>query len=186
MGQPKLALPFGQEMMLGRVARRMSEAVEPIIVAAAPGQTLPALPATVRVVRDRREGRGPLEGLAAGLTELRERVDVAFVTACDVPLLVPNFVRRMLELVEGHDVAVPHIDGYDQPLAAVYSCGVLPHVERLLAANRLRPAYLFDLVRTRRVAADELTCVDPRLESLFNVNSPEDYELSLRRAGIEP
>jgi molybdopterin-guanine dinucleotide biosynthesis protein A len=108
----------------------------------------------------------------------------AFVTACDVPLLKPAFVRRMLELSAGHEIAVPHVGGFDQPLAAVYHLSVLPHVETLLAADRLRPAYLFDRVRTRRVTAEELTGVDPELQSLANVNSPEDYRAILRLAGF--
>jgi molybdopterin-guanine dinucleotide biosynthesis protein A len=101
-----------------------------------------------------------------------------------VPLLKPAFVRRVIELSAGYEIAVPHVGGFDQPLAAVYHVSVLPHVEALLEADRLRPAYLFDLVRTRRVAADQLSDVDPELQSLANVNSPEDYQAILGRAGL--
>ena len=38
MGQPKLSLPFGDETMLARVVRRLSEVVKPVVVCAAPGQ----------------------------------------------------------------------------------------------------------------------------------------------------
>ena len=91
----------------------------------------------------------------------------------------------MIELLAGFDVAVPHVDGYDEPLAAVYRRSALEHVEALLAADRLRPAFLFDRVRTRRVSADELAEVDPDLGSLANVNSPADYLAALARAGLE-
>jgi molybdopterin-guanine dinucleotide biosynthesis protein A len=185
MGRPKPSLPFGDEAMLARILRRLGEVVSPVVVAAAPGQQLPALPASVPIVRDRQEDRGPLEGLAVALAELTGRVERAFVTTCDVPLLVPDFVRRMTELATDHDVAVPRVDGFDEPLSAVYHTRVLPEVEKLLAADRRRPAFLFDLVRTRRVAAEELTDVDPRLDSLFNVNTPADYELALQRAGLK-
>jgi molybdopterin-guanine dinucleotide biosynthesis protein A len=155
------------------------------VVCAAPGQTLPDLPSTVHAVRDRQENRGPLEGLAMGLAALSDRADGAFVTACDVPLLVPAFVRRMLHLAAGYDIAVPHVEGFDEPLAAIYRTSVLSHVERLLATDRLRPAYLFDTVRTRRVTVEELRDVDPDLDTLFNVNTPDDYHTALRRAGID-
>jgi molybdopterin-guanine dinucleotide biosynthesis protein A len=182
MGRPKLSLPFGSETMLGRVVRRLGEVVEPIVVVAAPGQDVPSLPDNVVVARDRQENRGPLEGLAVGLTALAKRADAAYLTACDVPLLVPDFVSRMVDLSEGYEVAVPHVGGFDEPLAAVYRTGVLPHVERLLTAGRLRPVYLFDAVLTRRVAAEELTTIDPKLDSLFNCNRPDDYQAALRRA----
>jgi molybdopterin-guanine dinucleotide biosynthesis protein A len=184
MGRPKPSLPFGDETMLARILRRLGEVVSPVVVAAAPGQQLPAIPTSVTIVRDRQEDRGPLEGLAVALAELTDQVERAFVTTCDVPLLVPDFVRRMIDLAAGYDVAVPHVDGFDEPLAAVYHACVLPQVEALLAADRRRPAFLFEVVRTRRVTADELTDVDPRLDSLFNVNTPADYEVALQRAGL--
>jgi len=187
MGRPKPMLPFGPELMLQRVARLLGEAVEPVVVVAAAGQKLPDLVPPIRVARDRRPNRGPLEGLRAGLTALRDEdeVEAAFVTGCDVPLLVPDFVRRMIELSAGYDVAVPHVEGYDEPLSAVYRTSVLAQVEALLAADRLRPAFLFDHVRTRRITADELTGVDPKLRSLANVNSRADYLAALAEAGQE-
>jgi molybdopterin-guanine dinucleotide biosynthesis protein A len=142
------------------------------------------LPRSIILVHDRLPDRGPLEGLAVGLRALGDRAPAAFVSACDVPLLVPALVSRMIELSAGHDIALPHVGGFDEPLAAVYRSSVLPQVEALLAAGRLRPAFLFDRVRIRRVAAEELTDVDPKLQSLANVNSPEDYQAMLKRAGF--
>ncbi len=185
MGRPKVMLPFGPESMLQRVVRLVGAVGEPVVVVASPGQDLPRLPSTTGVVCDRWPDRGPLEGIRAGLEALGEQAEAAYVTGCDVPLLVPGFVRRMIELSAGFDVAVPHVDGYDEPLAAVYRTSVLAHVEALLAADRLRPAFLFERVRTRRIMADELTDVDPGLESLANVNSPADYLAALARAGFE-
>ena len=60
MGRPKAWLPFGDELMLPRVVRLLSDAVSPIVVVAAPEQVVPPLPADVQVVRDEEKGRGPL------------------------------------------------------------------------------------------------------------------------------
>lgn len=185
MGRPKVTLPFGPETMLARVVRLLGEAVEPVIVVAAVGQGLPELPPSVALVHDRQADRGPLEGLAVGLQALGDRSQAAFVTACDVPLLKPEFVRRMVELSAGYEIAVPHVKGFDQPLAAVYDVRVLPRIEALLAADRLRPAYLFEEARTRRVTEEVLTDVDPELQSLANVNGPADYQAALAQAGLE-
>ena len=94
MGTSKALLPFGPETMLQRVVRLLGRVVTPIVVVAAADQELPELPADVIVTRDEREGRGPLEGLRAGLKALTDAVDAAYVTSCDVPLLVPGFVGR--------------------------------------------------------------------------------------------
>jgi molybdopterin-guanine dinucleotide biosynthesis protein A len=99
MGTSKALLPFGPETMLQRVVRILGGVVSPIVaVAAAADQELPPLPAAVILTRDEQEGRGPLEALRAGLKALPDDVDAAYVTSCDVPLLVPAFALRMLEL----------------------------------------------------------------------------------------
>ena len=183
MSSPKALLPFGPETMLQRVVRVLGGVVSPIVVVAAADQELPALPREVIVARDEREARGPLEGLRAGLTALPRDVDAAYVTSCDVPLLVPGFVTQMLDLARGYDVAVMEIDGFTHPLSAVYRRATLPFVDDLLAHDRLRPVFLFDAVRTRRVRPEEMTS-DPELRTLRNLNTPADYQQALRDAGF--
>ena len=184
MGTSKALLPFGSETMLQRVVRLLGEVVTPIVVVAAGDQELPALPSDVIVTRDEREGRGPLEALRAGLKALPEHVDDAYVTSCDVPLLVPAFVRQILDLATGYDVAVMEIDGFTHPLSAVYRRSTLAHIEDLLAKDRLRPVFLFDAVKTRRVRPEEMTA-DPDLRTLRNLNTREDYERALAESGLQ-
>jgi molybdenum cofactor guanylyltransferase len=183
MGTSKALLPFGSETMLQRVVRLLSAVVSPIVVVAAGDQPLPELHSQVIVTRDEQEGRGPLEGLRAGLKALPAHVDAAYVTSCDVPLLEAGFVREMLDLANGFDIAVVETDGFFHPLSAVYRRSVLPDVEALLAINRLRPVFLFDRVKTRRVRPSEITA-DPELRTLRNLNTRADYEQALADAGF--
>jgi len=183
MGRSKALLPFGPETMLQRVVRLLGSVVQPIVAVAAVDQVLPTLPASVIVTRDEREERGPLEGLRAGLKALPPEIEGAYVTSCDVPLLVPGFVGQMLDLTEGFDIAVMEVDGFAHPLSAVYCRTTLPYIEDLLARDRLRPAFLFDAVRTRRITAAEITS-DPDLRTLRNLNTPEDYQPALADAGV--
>jgi molybdenum cofactor guanylyltransferase len=184
MGTPKATLPFGPETMLQRVVRLLSAVVEPIVVVAARQQALPELPGEVIMARDELEERGPLEGLRAGLKALPNSVDSAYVTSCDVPLLVPGFVTRMIELLGDHDIAVMEIDGFPHPLSAVYRRATLPQVEALLERDKLRPVFLFDAVRTRRVRPEEMASVDPQLRTLRNLNTRDDYRAALADAGF--
>jgi molybdopterin-guanine dinucleotide biosynthesis protein A len=182
MGTSKAMLPFGHETMLQRVVRLLGSVVKPTVVVAAADQQLPPLPSDVIVTRDELSERGPVEGLRAGLKALPPDVDAAYVTGCDVPLLMPEFVRQMLELTGDHDIAVMEVDGFAHPLAAVYRVTTLPYVEDLLAHDRLRPVFLFDAVRTRRIRREEMTA-DPDLQTLRNLNTREDYEQALRDSG---
>jgi molybdopterin-guanine dinucleotide biosynthesis protein A len=185
MGRPKAWLPFAGELMLPRVVRRLAEAVRPIIVVAALDQDVPPLPPEVRIVRDEVQGRGPVQGLAAGLDALRGQAQAAYVSSCDVPFLQPAFVRRLIELLGDHAICVPRVGDYHHPLAAVYRLEVADAVVRLLAEDRLRPFFLFQTVPTRVVEAAELTDVDPTLQTLRNLNTPEEYEAALREVSSE-
>jgi molybdopterin-guanine dinucleotide biosynthesis protein A len=93
---------------------------------------------------------------------------------------VPAFVQQMLAFADGYDIAVIEVEGFPHPLSAVYNRATLPQVEELLAGNRLRPAFLFDAVKTRRVRPEEMTA-DPELHTLQNLNTPEDYAKALAR-----
>jgi molybdopterin-guanine dinucleotide biosynthesis protein A len=139
----------------------------------------------VDVVRDEERGRGPLQGLAAGLAALRGRAGAAYLSSCDVPFLKPEFVRRLADLLGEASVCVPRVGDYHHPLAAVYRADVADAVGRLLAAGRLRPVFLFEEVPTRVVTAAELADVDPAFETLRNLNTPEDYAAALRDAGAD-
>lgn len=188
MGADKLNLPFGDERMLQRVVRLVGQAVDRsrIVVVAAAGQTLPELPTEVRVVRDARSDRGPLEGLAAGLAATANEVDAAYATGCDVPLLAPEFVERMFDRLGDREIAVPRDEEFFHPLAAVYRPRVLPAIDRLLAADRLRPFFLFQEVDTESVSVEELRAVDPELTTLRNLNRREDYLAALASCGFAP
>lgn len=186
MGLDKASLPFGSETMLARVVRLLSSVVQPIVVVTADGQSLPDLPDDLLLASDKHPDRGPLEALYAGLQEIEADVDAVYATSCDVPLLVPAVVSYLVEQLGEHDIAVPHDQRYHHPLSAVYRTSVIPHIEALLAADRLRPFFLFDTASTREVPVDELRGLDPSLDTLANLNRPEDYLAALDRAGFEP
>jgi len=185
MGRPKAWLPFGPERMLQRVVRLVGTMAQSIVVVAAPDQALPDLPADVAIVCDPIAGRGPLQGLAAGLATLPDPIDLAYATATDVPFLQPHWITRLDELLGGDDLAIPFIDGYYHPLAALYrKRAVLPAIEILLNTNRLRPVFLVEAVHTRIVTEAEMRRVDPDLRTLRNLNHPGDYQNALRDAGF--
>jgi len=184
MGRPKALLPFGPETLLQRVVRLLGSAVEHLVVVAAVDQHLPELPGAVQVARDEISGRGPLQGMQAGLAALPVGWNAAYVTGCDFPLLQPAFVQRMFELAVGWDIAVPYVDGFHHPLAAVYRPPVQAAVADLLAKGRLRPYFLFQAVPTRIVTAAELSDVDPHGLALKNLNEPANYLAALQIAGL--
>ena len=184
MGSPKAALDWHGSTLLRRVTGIVARSVDgPVIVVSAPGQALPALDGAVEIVTDEREGRGPLQGIAAGLAAVGDRAPVAYVSSTDVPLLHPAFVGAILQaLGDDVDVVLPEVGGYRQPLSAAYRVDLLGTIDDLIAADRMRPAFLFERSRVLHLTEPDLLKIgalnrlDPGLRSVSNLNEPADYE----------
>jgi molybdopterin-guanine dinucleotide biosynthesis protein A len=138
-------------------------------------------------VEDGRPGRGPLQGLHAGLSAIAGRADLAYVSATDVPLLHPLFVRHVVEaLSDDVDVVLPVIGGHRQTLAAAYRAELLGPLADLLAADELRPAVLFERCRVleldeaQLLSDHELARVDAALDSVRNLNDQAEYRETKR------
>jgi molybdenum cofactor guanylyltransferase len=195
MGSPKAALEWHGSTLLRRTVGILARATGgPVIVVRAVGQELPGLPKGILVADDPLEGKGPLQGIAAGLAALRGRADAAFVCSTDLPFLHPAFIRRVVSVLAdgaGTDVALPLARGFRQPLAAAYRVSLAEAAERLVAEDRLRPAFLFDqcTVATLDDAALKqdpvLAALDPDLDSVVNVNTPADYQAARARPAPE-
>ncbi len=183
MGEPKAWLEWHGSTLLHRAASVLAETVDgPVVVVAAPGQELPPLPPETAVVEDPVEGLGPMQGLAAGLVAVADHAEAAFVCSTDLPFLQPVFVRRVLAgLTDGVDVALPVARGFRQPLAAAYRTSLAGVIMDLLARGQRRLGMLFDHCEVAKLdekwllADPELARLDPALESLVNVNTPDEY-----------
>jgi molybdopterin-guanine dinucleotide biosynthesis protein A len=183
LGISKALLPIGSETLLERVVRLLGEVVAKVVVVAAPGQALPPLPIEVIHVADRETGRGPLEGLRTGLAALAGTCDTAYLTGCDAPLLVPEFVGRLYELLGPASIALPEVDGSRHPLSAIYRTTIVDIIDELLLCGA-GPLALSRRLPTRIVTADELCGVDPELATLIDIDERADYEAVLARLGL--
>ena len=192
MGHSKALLPFGNETMLQRVIRIMSQVTSPVIAVKADSQHLPELPDHLLITQDRKPEQGPLEGIRMGLRALEQHDDntlpnaAAYVTSCDVPLLQPEFVQAVASRLGNAEAAVVVEDGFRHPLAAVYRTSVIPVIDRLLDAGQQRPLFLFEQVETVLIPAQDLLLADPKLSSLLNLNQPKDYLAALKQAELKP
>jgi molybdopterin-guanine dinucleotide biosynthesis protein A len=195
MGRPKAALEWHGSTLLRRTVGILARATGgPVVVVRASGQDLPELPEGTLVADDPRDGKGPVQGIAAGLAALDGRAEAAFISATDLPFLHPAFVRRVLRALEEReetDVALPVARGYPQPLAAAYRVRLAPTAECLVKDDRLRPAFLFDQCTVERLddgtlKADALlAALDPDLDSVLNVNTQADYQEARARPAPE-
>ena len=127
-----------------------------------------------RLVGDIYPGKGALGGIYSGLRAVANAQSL--VVACDMPFLDLNLLRYMILLARGHDVVIPRIGGFPEPLHAIYSKICLEPIDRLLTRKELKIIDFFSEVRVRYVEEGEVDIFDPQHLSFFNVNTLSDLE----------
>jgi molybdopterin-guanine dinucleotide biosynthesis protein A len=181
MGENKAEMMFVGEPLLTRVARRLSPAVDELLVIGP--QSLAPLAPRARVVEDALPAIGPLGGLYTALTAITSAH--IFLVACDMPFIRPGLVRAMLAFAETRgdaDVVALDANGRVQPLHAVYSRACLPTVERALKASDHSLHALLAQLAVVTIDAETVRREDPDGLSAFNVNTPDDWRQALRLA----
>ncbi|MEY4636511.1 MAG: putative molybdenum cofactor guanylyltransferase, partial [Acidobacteriota bacterium] len=113
-------------------------------------------------------------GIAAGLSASHS--DVNIVVACDMPLIKPAVLRRLVELLGEADICVAIVDEHASPLCAVYRSTVAGVAQQLLAGGERRVMALLDRVQTERAEAAMFRDLDPDLDSFVSCNTPEQLE----------
>jgi molybdopterin-guanine dinucleotide biosynthesis protein A len=176
LGRDKALETVDGQSLLQRVVTQLGSFSSEIIIVTAKGKSLPQFSRNpgFRIVADAYPGRGALVGLATGLAASKARYNLA--VACDMPFLNQALLRYMLGLKFGFDLVVPRVEGYVEPLHAVYARSCLAPMERLLEQGNMKVDALFGLVRVRYVEAGEVERFDPRRLSFFNVNTSADLE----------
>jgi molybdenum cofactor guanylyltransferase len=193
MGAPKASLEWHGSTLLRRIAGLVERSVTgPVVIVRSAGQSLPSLPGAYEVIDDANDGRGPLEGLAAGLRALAGRAELAYVSSTDVPFLHTSFVGAVVDGLGDHDeICVPVLGRRWQPLAAAYRTSLTGVLDELLAADERRVSRLFDRCRVRSLDSRALlgnaalAAGDPELESVVNVNDPAAYAAARARPAPE-
>jgi len=177
MGEDKGALPFGDETMLARIVRIVRTVAVEVIVVARRDQLVPA---GVTVVHDPVDDHGPLAAIAAGLAASTSELNI--VVACDMPLIHPQVLQRLVSMIGDHDACVAVADGHPSVLCGVYRSRLAGEAKALLESGERRVMRLIDRVQTKRVDAALLRDIDPDLDTFISVDTPEAYRAALGRS----
>lgn len=180
MGGDKRRLHIRGVSLAAWVLDRLRPLVSELVVVISEPDTLPDLDA--RVVTDQFPGMGVLAGVHAGLSAAR--CAWAFVVAVDMPLLNRDLLRAMARYVDlaTDDLVVPRWQGMLEPLHALYRAAVCgPAAERALRNGQRRIVAFYPEVRVREMLETEVRRWDPTGDSFFNVNTPADWQIALRR-----
>jgi molybdenum cofactor guanylyltransferase len=98
-GRDKLSATLGSRPLLSLAIEAVSGMCEEVVVTVAAGYHLPLLPPNARPVVDPAPYQGPLAGLLSGAMATHQ--DRLLVVGGDMPTLVPDVLRQLLEALSG-------------------------------------------------------------------------------------
>lgn len=127
----------------------------------------------LEIVADRIPGRGAPGGVHAALA--CARTPWILVLGCDMPRVRPAALELLLA-ARGEDVDVVcfEVDGRLEPLLAAYRTALAGAWGEVLEGESPSLGRLIGRSRARILPEQALRAVDPSLESVQSVNSPED------------
>ena len=194
MTLPKPLIALGGKLLLARVADTLKSLCKEEIVVVRPGQgdDVPDLGIALgmHVVTDAENADGPLSAISAGLAAAT--TPLAFVVGADYPFLSPALIIEMTRMSQlggdgGYSAVFIRHANWLNPLHAVYPV----EVWRVLTAGALSQGMRSPTALVHRVmedgihpiqimTEDEAERVDPRLLSLFDVDTLDDLGIAKR------
>ncbi|MDD3471233.1 MAG: molybdenum cofactor guanylyltransferase [Syntrophaceae bacterium] len=124
--------------------------------------------------RDIIPGKGSLGGLYTGLMSAKN--PYSFFVACDMPFLNSDIIKVLVENIKRHDIVIPKINGHFEPIHAIYSKRCLPFIKKLVLSDSLKILSVLDQVDVLEIPVNEIIQMDPDLDFIMNVNTPEDLK----------
>jgi len=173
LGRDKTLLRIAGQTLVAYVVERLAPLCTEVIIVS----QRPDLHAhrCARVVGDVYPGKGPLGGIHAGLVHAHTPAIIA--VAADMPLVNPAVIARLAQLRDDYDVVIPIVNGFLEPLHAIYTQACRPAMEGiLLRSDTPRVVDFFPAVRVREVPATEFLPDDPNLQSFLNINTAADLK----------
>lgn len=130
-----------------------------------------------KFVADSETFAGPLNALA----QFQPQSEAVFVVSCDVPLFEATVVAKLGARLSQIDAVVPLLDGWRQPLGALYRATAFGEIPATLATGRKSLMAWLDRLRVVEVDEAELNKMGVDPFTLRSANTPEELSALLAR-----
>ena len=196
MGFDKFRLPLGEQTFLESIVSRLFTVVDgPVIAVASPDTKQEVELIVSRIASDRlqmavdQQDAGPLEGIRAGLEKADKESAWAFVTSCDVPLIEGSVLEVLQNAIENGasdiEAVIPIRGERYFGMTALYRCDAHQKIVPMIEKGQLRVSYLATHLNSVLIDIEKVQEADPQLDSIRNLNSPNQYVEFLREKGFE-
>lgn len=175
----KAVAHLGDTPMIRRVAGRIAPVIDRLVINCRSDQrsiiesAMASYPHDVQFAIDPEPDAGPLAGIHTAFGEIT--TPFAAVVACDMPFVETRVVGHLFERARDGDAAVPRIEGWYEPLHAVYRTDALKSALGTISVSDSRIIEVYDELEVIPVDASELEDIGST-RSFENVNTVDEYE----------
>jgi molybdenum cofactor guanylyltransferase len=159
MGRDKAAIPIGAETQAERIVRLLSE--EGIPTTALGKEPVRG----ARLLADDESVRSPLEALR----RFRPSASYVLVMSCDLPRFDARLASVLRERIVEADAAIPHVDGFRQPLVGLYRAAAFAAIPAATC-----PMDWLDRLNVCLVDEAELEAAGVHPDATRGANTPEE------------
>ncbi len=102
-----------------------------------------------------------------------------FIIGCDMPFINRNLIKYIISVALSYDyrevdVIVPVVNGYFEPLFAIYSKNVYSKLHEFIENGGRSLQRFIEKTRLKKIYERDIRLYDPDLLSFFNINTPID------------
>jgi molybdenum cofactor guanylyltransferase len=178
MGRDKATLEVGGQLLVqGQIRTLRRAGIQDIFLSLPPEGPSPV--PEIPVVRDRREGMGPLAGIVAGLEAGAPRP--ILVLAVDMPQVQPRFLRKLLDRSRSGVGVAPRIGDRWEPLCAIYPTEALALAQGFLTGDHRSPSALLDALQAAGLV-EAAPVPSSSTATLKSWNRPDDLPEDVQEA----
>ena len=169
-GRPKALMELGGRRIIDRVVEVVRAVSDDVLLVTNTPDLYMGL--GLRMVPDVFPDHGSLGGIYSGLEA--SSGEAAFTVACDMPFLMPEVARLVIDHADDADVVLPRVGEQFETLHACYAKTCLGPMEARLRQGRLKIVGFFDDVRVRTITEQEVARFRAPELVFMNVNTPEE------------
>lgn len=129
----------------------------------------------LRIVTDRVEGVGPLEGISVGLHA--SRYPWVFVFGCDMPMIQEAVVRFMWSRRSREvDAVIARLGGFIEPLHAFYNKRCVTAVDEAISRSEHKISSFLPAISPQIVKEEDMEHIPGFRRSFLNINTTVDIK----------
>jgi len=170
-GITKANVVFGGKSIISRIIFTISGLFDEIIIVTNKPEEFREF-IQCKIVEDQYLKAGPLGGIHAALKASSE--DAIFVFAGDMPFLDEKIITDQINEFDNgeHDVLIPEVDQFIEPLHAIYKKSVLNDLEKFLSEEKSKAVR--DFLNEVNVGYLQIPKTKKSEIAFSNINSPSD------------